>query len=455
MSSLNADSAARGVGTNQGNTELARTTIRKVSLRLLPFLFVLFICNYLDRTNVAIAALQMNRDLRFSASAYGLGAGIFFIGYALFEVPSNLLLARFVARRWIARIMISWGLIATAMMFVRTPFQFYALRFLLGIAEAGFFPGIVYYLSAWFPAVHRARALAWFMTAVPITGAIGNPLSAWLLRLDGSRGLTGWQWLFLIEGLPSVVFGFTVLAVLDDKPANARWLSGEQREWLTLSLQQEHQSSPAQHSPLQALMHPVVWLASLLYFLAMTANYGYVFWAPSIIRDALQVSDTNTGINTGGIAAAATIVMVAVATSSDRREERSFHAAACLVLAAAGWAGAALLPHPVARVAALALVPMGIYGFIAPFWCLPSTLLRGAAAAAGIALINSIGNTGGFVGPYVLGVFKDATGSVKGAFLGLAILALAAGILCLVLLSSPLQRTIENSPPIYRWGGRR
>jgi ACS family tartrate transporter-like MFS transporter len=449
MSSSNTIPAPWGVGIDQSNTELARTTIRKVSLRLLPFLFVLFICNYLDRTNVAIAALQMNRDLRFSASAYGLGAGIFFIGYALFEVPSNLLLARVGARRWIARIMISWGVIATAMMFVRSPLQFYALRFLLGIAEAGFFPGIVYYLSEWFPVVHRARALARFMTAVPICGAIGNPLSAWLLRLDGSRGLAGWQWLFLLEGIPSVVLGFTVLGLLDDKPANAGWLSAEQRKWLAASLQQEHGSSTQDHSPLQALMHPVVWLASLLYFLAMTTHYGYLFWAPTIVRDALHVSDMTTGLITGGIAGLAAIAMLAVGASSDRRKERSVHAAACIILAGVGCASAALLPHPVARVAGLALVPIGIYGFLAPFWCLPSTLLRGAAAAAGIAFINSLGNTGGFVGPYVLGVLKDSTGSPNGALVGLALLASAAGVLCLVLRQrSGLTLAVSSAPAL-------
>jgi MFS family permease len=211
MSSSTAIPASSGVGIDQDDTDLARTTMRRVSLHLLPFLLVLYICNYLDRTNVAIAALQMNRDLSFSASAYGFGAGIFFLGYALFEVPSNLVLARVGARRWIARIMITWGLVAAAMMFVRTPIHFYTLRFLLGVAEAGFFPGIVYYLSGWFPAVHRARALSRFMTAIPISVAIGNPLGAWLLGLDGMRGLAGWQWLFLLEGIPSVVLGFAVL----------------------------------------------------------------------------------------------------------------------------------------------------------------------------------------------------------------------------------------------------
>jgi ACS family tartrate transporter-like MFS transporter len=415
------------------DTEIGRGTIRRVSLRLLPFLFVLFICNFLDRTNVAIAALQMNRDLRFSASAYGFGAGIFFLGYGLFEVPSNLILARVGARRWIARIMITWGIVAAAMMFVRTPVQFYALRFLLGVAEAGFFPGIVYYLGDWFPAKQRARALSRFLTAVPISAVIGNPLSAWLLGLDGLGGLAGWQWLFLLEGIPSVLLGFGVFALLADRPADARWLSLEQRDWLTARLQRDRDDSSVSHDvPLRrALVHPAVLLSSLLYFLVLTTHYGYTFWGPSIIRDALHASNAATGLITGGIAFISAIVMIAVGASSDRTGERYVHAAACVGVIAVGYASAALLPSAVGRVAGLALVPIGVDGFFAPFWCTQTMLMRGTAAAAGIALVNSIGNTGGFVGPYVLGVLKDTTGSTTGAFLGLAALALVASALCL------------------------
>jgi ACS family tartrate transporter-like MFS transporter len=427
--------AIPGVVVDHDDSDLALTTIRRVSLRLLPFLFLLFVCNYVDRTNVAIAALQMNRDLRFSASAYGFGTGIFFLGYALFEVPSNLSLARVGARRWIARIMISWGLVASAMMFVRTPAQFYLVRILLGVAEAGFFPGIVYYLSEWFPSVQRGRALARFMIAVPLAGAIGNPISAWLLGLDGWYGLAGWQWVFLLEGLPSVLIGFSVLAVLTDRPADARWLSEAQRAWLTARLRRDGDESPAPHGvpPLRALVHPIVLVSSLLYFLAMTSHYGYLFWAPTIVRDELHASSTVVGLITGGIACCAAGVMLVVGSSSDRTGERFFHPAVCLALVAIGYVGAALLADPMARVASLALVPAGVYGFLAPFWCLPSAILRGSAAAAGIAFVNSFGNLGGLVGPYALGALKDATGSRTGALLGLATMALAAGVLCLVL----------------------
>ena len=435
MSSSTAIPASSGAGIDRDDTDLARATMRRVSLRLLPFLFLIYIFNFLDRTNVAIAALQMNRDLGFSATAYGFGAGIFSLGYALFEVPSNLVLARVGARYWIARIMITWGLVAAAMMFVRTPIQFYSLRFLLGVAEAGFVPGIIYYLSGWFPASQRASALSRFFIAIPISAAIGNPLSAWLLELDGLRGLAGWQWLFLLEGIPPVLLGFAVLAFLPDHPAGSRWLSVEQRDWLTARLRRDADESttPDEVSPLRALMLPMLWLASLPYFLIITTQYAYTFWAPTMIRDALQASNTTTGLITGGIACVAAGMMLAVGAISDRTGERYFHASACAVLAAVGCVSAALLPHPLARVAGLALVPVGVYGFYPPFWCVPTALLRGTAAAAGIALVGSLGHVGGFVGPYVLGLLTDTTGSTTVALLGLASLALTAAALCFVL----------------------
>ena len=435
MSSSTAIPASSGVGIDRDDTDLARATMRRVSLRLLPFLFLIYIFNFLDRTNVAIAALQMNRDLGFSATAYGFGAGIFSLGYALFEVPSNLVLARVGARYWFARIMITWGLVAAAMMFVHTPIQFYALRFLLGVAEAGFAPGIIYYLSGWFPAPQRARALSRFLIAIPISAAIGNPLSAWLLGLDGLRGFAGWQWLFLLEGIPPVVLGFVVLASLPDHPAGSRWLSVEQRDWLTARLRQDADESPAPHgvAPLRALVLPMIWLASLPYFLLITTQYGYTFWAPTMIRDALQASNTTTGLITGGIACVAAGVMLAVGASSDRTGERVIHASACAVVAALGCVSAALLPHPLARVAGLALVSIGVHAFYIPFWCVPTALLRGTAAAAGIALVGALGHVGGFVGPYVVGLLTDTTGSTTVALLGLAFLALTAAALCFVL----------------------
>ncbi|AHG89742.1 major facilitator superfamily MFS_1 [Gemmatirosa kalamazoonensis] len=414
---------------------VARETMRRVNRRLLPLLFALFVCNYVDRTNVAMAALQMNRDLHFSGTAYGLGTGIFFLGYALFEVPSNLMLARMGARRWIARIVISWGVVASAMMLVRTPAQFYAFRFLLGVAEAGFFPGIVYYLSLWYPAAQRGRALSRFVIAAPLAAAFGNPASAALLALDGRLGLRGWEWVFLVEGIPSVVLGVVVLVVLTDRPEQARWLDDAQRAWLAEQLRRDDEGSTAPHatSPLRALMHPVVWSLAVVYLLRLTTGYAYLFWAPTIVRDALGASAAATGLITAGVACLAAGGQLVVGLSSDRTGERWLHAAGCVVVSAMGCLGAALLPSPLLQVAALALVHVGEQSFSVAFWCLPSTLLRGAAAAAGIAAINSFGNLGGFFGPYLTGAIRDATGSARGAFLVLALPALLAAALCMVL----------------------
>jgi ACS family tartrate transporter-like MFS transporter len=426
------------------DSALAAAALRRASAHLLPFLFVLYVFNFLDRTNVGIAALQMNRDLGFSASAYGLGAGIFFIGYALFEVPSNLILARVGARRWIARIMVSWGLIATAMMLVRTPMQFYVLRFLLGVAEAGFFPGIVYYLSEWFPTPQRARVLSRFMIAIPLSSAIGNPLGALLLRLDGRSDLSGWQWLFLLEGIPSVLLGVAVWRYLPDRPEAARWLAPDERAWLVARRDRERTGSPgtAGVPALAALAHPAIWLSALLYFLMMTTNYSYTFWAPILIRDALNATATAVGVITGGIACVAAGVMLVVSARSDRTGERFGHAAACALVSALGCLGAALLPSPVGRVIALAAVFVGVAGFFAPFWCIPTALLQGTAAAAGIALVNSIGNLGGFAGPYVVGLLQDATGGTRGAFMGLAGLAASGAALCMA-----LRRSVARASP--------
>jgi sugar phosphate permease len=415
---------------------LERATTRRVSLRLLPIVFLLFVFNYVDRNNVAIAALEMNRDLRFSATAYGFGAGIFFIGYALFEVPSNLILARVGARRWIARIVISWGLIASAMMFVRTPLHFYLLRALLGLAEAGFFPGIVYYLSLWFPAAQRARALSRFITAVPLSAMIGNPLGGWLLGFDGTLGLRGWQWVFLVEGIPSVLLGLVTLRFLTDRPEQARWLSAEQRDWLVARLRRDEDASAAPHGlpGLRALAHPVVWLACTMYFLYGMTFYGYTFWAPLIVRETLGVDAVATGLITGLMACLAVVAMLAVGASSDRTGERFLHMTAGLGLVIVGYLGAALMPSPIGRVIGLALVLAGDMSFVVPFWCLPSTLLRGAAAAAGIALVNAIGNLGGFFAPYLVGRVRDATGgSTTAAFLALAACAFVSGVMVLVL----------------------
>jgi ACS family tartrate transporter-like MFS transporter len=417
------------------NAALERETMRRVSVRLLPFLFILYVFNFVDRANVALAALQMNRDLHFSSSAFGFGAGIFFIGYALFEVPSNLALARVGARRWIARIMISWGVLAASMMFVRTPIQFYVVRFLLGVAEAGFLPGVVYYLTQWFPAPRRARATSRFFIALPMSGIVGGFFGGYLLGMDGRYGLHGWQWLFLLEGLPSVLIGFSVLWYLTDKPEDAHWLTDDQRTWLVDRMRQDKPADAAMHttSAIDVLKMPIVWILALPYFLMLTAGYGYTFWAPTVVRDTLHTSNSTTGLITAAIACVSMAFMLLHAASSDRRHERFYHAAFGGLLIAVGFTGAALLSQPILRVIFLGMVIIGCNSMLAPFWCLPSTILGGEAAAVGIALINSLGNIGGFVGPYAIGFFKDKTGGNTGAFLVLAGFGLGMAVLCVAL----------------------
>jgi len=435
---------------------LERATMRRVSCRLLPFLFILYIANYLDRTNVAMAALQMNRDLHFSATAYGLGAGIFFLGYCLLEVPSNVMLARVGARRWIARIMISWGVIASAMLFVRTPIQFYALRFLLGVAEAGFFPGIIYYLSQWFPGPARGRAIALFAIAIPLSGAIGNPLSASLLGLDGALRLAGWQWLFLLEGIPSVLLGIATLMLLADRPADAQWLSQKQRIWLSERMRRDEDESGAPHGvpPLRAIVQPLLWLVALPYVLLCTIGYVYIFWAPTIVRDSLHLSAVSTGVVLGVIACLAAGGMFLSAVGADRGGEHCLRAGACLSLSAIGCVGAALLPTPMGRAGGLALAFIGTNAAFAPYWCIPPMLLRGSAAAAGIALVNALGNLGGFLGPYAMGWFIDLTGGTRGAFLGAAVLGAVAAALCVVLRSRIAFATPERTRRVHETGVR-
>jgi ACS family tartrate transporter-like MFS transporter len=428
--------------------DVARTTLRQVDIRLLPFLFVLYIFNYLDRSNIAIAALQMNRDLGLSAAAYGLGAGIFFIGYVLFEVPSNLVLARVGARWWIARIMLTWGLIASGMMFVRTPAQFYTLRFLLGAAEAGFFPGVIYYLSQWYPAERRARAISRFMIAIPLSSVIGGPLGGWLLGLHGLLGLEGWQWLFLVEGIPSILLSVAVLAFLTDRIEDARWLTGEQRAWLATSIARERDDSPAARGmpSLKVLVHPLVWLIGLTFFLLNTAAYSYVFWAPTLIREALHTSDAATGLVIGAIACISALAMLAVGVSSDRSGERCLHTAACGALGAIGCIGVAFLQNPAAQVASLALIAAGFIAYYPVLFCLPTMLLSGRAAAAGIGLVNAISSVGGFAGPWFVGALKDATGNVRWSFITLAGLGVLASALCLALRRQPVFSPQSTEP---------
>src|SRR5262245_16101850 len=381
--------------------DVASVTLRKVTLRLIPFLFVLYIVAWLDRVNVGFAGLQMNSDLGFSSAAFGFGSGVFFLGYCLFEVPSNLVLHRVGARRWIARIMISWGVISTAMMFVRNAPTFYVLRFLLGAAEAGFFPGVVYYLSHWYPEGQRARAIAAFMTAVPVSGVIGGPLSGALLTLNGALGLAGWQWLFLVEGVPAILLGAIVLIYLTDRPETADWLSSAEKDWLTSTLAVERSSrfGALPVGILAALTNPTIWLLGILFLFTAVGFYGYSFWAPLVIKSLTGTSDFGVGVILGAISAVTIIAMILTSAHSDQTDERALHVAAALFISGAGFFGCVLLPEPVIALVFLALVPIGHCASYGPFWSMPSRFLTGAPAAAGIAFVVTIANVGGLVGP--------------------------------------------------------
>jgi ACS family tartrate transporter-like MFS transporter len=408
-------------------------TLRKVTFRLIPFLFVLYIVAWLDRVNVGFAALQMNSDLGFSSAAFGFGSGVFFLGYCLFEVPSNLVLHRVGARRWIARIIMSWGAISVAMMFVRTTLAFYFLRFLLGAAEAGFFPGMIYYLSLWYPEAQRARAIAAFMTAVPVSGVIGGPLSGVLLSLNGICGLAGWQWLFLIEGLPAILLGVIVLVYLTDHPEAAHWLSPAERHWLVSKLATERAACTAAHpiGTLAALSNPTVWQLGIIFLLAAIGFYGYSFWAPLIIKSLTGSSDLGVGFILGAISAVTIAFMVLNSAHSDRTDERPLHVAVPLLISAAGFFGCALLSEPGLAVISLALVPIGHCAAYGPFFSMPPRFLTGAPAAAGIALVVTIANVGGFVGPTLMGAMKDRMGTHSFAFMLLAACAIVAAFLAL------------------------
>ena len=401
---------------------LETTILRKVTWHLLPFLLFLYIICWLDRVNVGFAALQMNQDLGFSASVYGFGAGVFFAGYALFEIPSNLILARVGARRWIARIMVSWGLISTCMMFVHDTTSFYLLRFLLGVAEAGFLPGILYYLGDWYPGAQRAKAVSWFMAAIPLSIVVGGPVAGMLLGMDGLLGLRGWQWLYLLEGAPAFVLGFVVLVWLPDNPASVRWLNDTERNWLSGQIHAEQRLAHERHGlgVRRALLHPTVWALALIMFTCQSGSYGLTLWLPQIVKGISGVSDLLVGMISALPYIAATAGMVLIGANSDRSGERFLHIAVPSLVAVAGFVASAWITSPVPALVALTVAAVGDLGSRGPFWALPGRFLTGSAAAGAIALINTVGSLGGFVGPYAVGLVKDATGSFTGGLMFLA-----------------------------------
>lgn len=409
-----------------------RAAYRKVSWRLVPFLGLCYLAAYLDRVNVGFAKLQMSGDLHFSETVYGLGAGIFFIGYFLFEVPSNLLLHRVGARLWIARIMVSWGLLSMAMMTVDSAAMFYAMRFLLGVAEAGFFPGIILYLTYWYPAHRRGHITALFMSAVALSGVIGGPVSGWILEtMSGVHGWAGWQWLFLIEGLPAVLLGVAVLFYLPDRIGDARWLDEEERRLLRANIDAEDQRKQAV-PVLTVLRGARTWHLGAIYFCLVAGLYGVAFWLPTLIRNTGIDDLVHIGFLNALPYAVAVIGMILIARSADARRERRWHVAIPTALGALGLALTTWWSHDsLVAIAALSLATLGILSALPLFWSLPTAYLTGMGAAAGIGLINSIGNLAGFASPYLVGWLKDATHSYGAGILVLAGLLLLGAWLTL------------------------
>ncbi len=408
----------------------AEGTYQKVSRRLVPLLLLCYVIAYLDRVNVGFAKLQMLEDLGFSELVYGTGAGIFFIGYFFFEIPSNLILHRVGARRWIGRIMITWGLVSIAMAFVKTELQFYVLRFLLGLSEAGFFPGIVLYLTQWYPAERRGRVTSLFMSGVSIAGIIGGPLSGWIMdHFHEHKGWDGWQWMFILEGIPSVLLGFVIIAYLDDHISNARWLSPEEKALLTEAIAAE-EASKAHLPTWEILRNTRVWVLSLIYFCFVMGVYGVSFWLPTLIKNMGIASDFHVGLLTMIPWTAAAIGMILLAKNSDRTGERHWHTAGSALLGALGLVLSVLwADQHVLAMAALSLATVGIFSCLPVFWSLPTEFLAGAGAAAGIALINSVGNLAGFLSPYLVGWVKTAWQSTDlGLYLLAGFLTLGAGI---------------------------
>jgi len=410
----------------------------KAAWRLIPFLGLLYVVNFLDRVNVGFAALTMNKDIGLGAEAYGWGAGIFFIGYFIFEVPSNVILERVGARLWIFRIMLSWGVVSAATAFVHGATSFYVLRFLLGAMEAGFFPGIMLYLTYWFPASSRARFNSYFFFAIPLASAIGGPLSSAILQLGGLAQLHGWQWLFLLEGVPACVLAFVVLAYLPDRPGSAKWLSEDERRIVSARLARDAVAPSDLWSGLGDLR---VWWIAAADFGIIFALYGIGFWLPQIVK-AMGFSNLQTGFVVACPYIICAFAMVAWARSSDARGERIWHVVVAALLGALGLATAALMHANVFSLVALTIAAIGIYAALVSIWTLPSSILGGTAAAGGIALINSLANLGGFVGPYVMGWLRQSTGGYE---TGMAVLA--AGLLTSVVLVLTLARSLAVPTP--------
>jgi ACS family tartrate transporter-like MFS transporter len=425
------------------------SVIRKVSLRLLPFLFALYVVAYLDRVNVGFAALQMKSALRFSDPVYGFGAGIFFIGYLIFQVPSNLALVKIGARRWLGVIIFCWGVISSATMFVHSPASFYVLRFSLGAAEAGFFPGILLYFTYWFPATARARSVSWFMIAMPVSGIIGGPLSGALLSVHGICNLAGWQWLFLMEGLPAIILGMFVPFVLTEKPSDAKWLSIEERETLLAAIQREgnldregkfSRVPAAKNIVAHVIARRETWLLCAAYFTLLWTSLGLSLWLPEIVKNFSGFSDRMVGVLSAVPYIVAAAAMGFVASRSDKTRQPHLHFAGCAFAGAAGFFLSVQPHHVLLSTIFLSISVAGVYSAFGPFWAMPGEFLSGVSAAAGIAFINSLGNLGGLFGPYVTGLARQRTGSFAVGTIILGGVLFLSGVLALAVKATQSKR---------------
>lgn len=433
----------QGIASNTSiDTPLAVRTRQRITRRLMPFLIVLFIVAFIDRANVGYAALEMTQDLGFDAEVLGFGAGIFFIGYFLLEIPGSLIVEKWSARKWLARIIISWGIIATLTGFIQNSTQFYVVRFLLGLGEAGFFPGVIIYLSHWFRYRDRAKAVAMFMSAIPISYIIGAPISGLILNINW-LGLAGWRWVFILEGIPAVVLGVVTIFYLTDRPRQAKWLKPEEIEWIEGELEKEKAEKKAVkvYSIAEAMRNRNVILLALAYFCGVTSAYGINIWLPSILKNQFQYSSFQTSLLSAIPYCAGFVVMLLAGWSSDRRNERRWHTAFGLMALSAGLFLSTIVTGNVyLTIIAFCIAAAGLYSYLPVFWSLPAMFLTEAAAAACVGMINSIGNLGGFVGPYLVGYLTKTTGSFYGGIIYLSCSALAASLLILA-----VHRTHEAS----------
>ena len=427
---------------------IEQQTMRKVSRRLVPFLMFCYFIAYLDRVNVGFAGATMRQDLGLSASIFGAAAGLFFISYFFFEVPSNLALDRFGARIWIARIMFTWGLVSGAQAFILGENSFYTVRLLLGIAEAGFFPGIIFFLTLWFPSLYRARIVGWFMFAIPISTVIGSPISGLILNLEGVMGLHGWQWMFLIEALPALLMTFAVLFYLTDRPKDAAWLTAEERQWLQARLDSERKNRESHvfMSWQRAIINPRVIALGLVYVAVNTPQYGLSFFLPQIVKAFGGLSNVQVGLVNAIPYAIGAVSMVLWGRHSDKMMERKWHLLIPIAAIIIGLISAAYTPDPVYKMACLCIAGFGFFASLPVFWTFPTAYLSGTAAATGIAAVNSIGNLGGYLGPQVFGYLKDSTGNEIAGMLFLASLAAMGLIIVLILGHNPVLERASPAP---------